>query len=243
MSIATTSANCTKCASAWDPCAFAQFGRKCLLAPLPRGAHSAHSSGRWHTSPRTQTSARLASSWRGMNSRPAAHAAKLSNSISCAKTLRAAGCATNVRRKPGITDALPAQNTKQPRHSTTRGKNSKRLSTPAARPARRARLASVTSPTIGPWPLTDASARHARLCPTAGNVGYATKHWRNENLLRLNGTGQHGPRTPTTGVGGAPRATPAQAAIGANARRTLPKPRRSAGSVAGRGYAQCAACK
>ena len=213
MSIATTSANCTKCASAWDPCACAQFVRKCLLAPLPRGAHGAHSSGRWDTSPRTQTSARLASSWRGMNSRPAAHAAKLSSSGSCAKTLRAAGCATNVRQKPGHIDARPAQSTNQLRLSTTRGNNSRRLTTLAARPARRARLASVTSPTIGPWPQTDASARHARFCLTVKNAQYATKRWRQQNLLRHNGTGHRGPEVPATGSCDAPGATPVQAAM------------------------------
>ena len=79
------------------------------------------------------------------------------------RTRKAARCGTSARQKPGLTDARPAKDTNQPRHSTTRGKTSKRLSTHAARHARRAPSAGVTSPTIGPWPQTHNSARHARL--------------------------------------------------------------------------------
>ena len=199
MSIATTSANCTKCASAWDPCACAQFVRKCLLAPLPHGAHGAHSSGRWDTSPRTQTSASPACSKRGINSKPAARAAKRSRWASCGKTRKAAGCVTNVRRRPGHTDARLAQHTNQARHSTTRGNTSKRLSTPAARPARPARLASVTSPTIDRWRQTPDCVHSASRNPTAENVGYATKPWRRINSLIPNGGGHQRPGSPTIG--------------------------------------------
>ena len=207
-----TSPISTHSASAWAPCGYARCVPRRHRAPQPHGAPGAHSNARWDTSPRTQTSATPASSWRGINSKPAARAAKPSSSGSCAKTLRAAGCAMHVRRKPGLTYARHAKSTNQPRHSTTRGKTSKRLSTPAARLARRASSASVTSPTIGPWPQTHASARHARLCPTARIVGYATKRWRRRNSQRHNGSGHRGAEIPATGAYDAPGATPVPAA-------------------------------
>ena len=167
MWIGTTSPICIICASAWAPCECAQPVCRYLLAHQPRYAPDAHSSASWGTSLRNPTSAARVNSKTSMPFVLAARATKLSRSTSCGRTGKAAGCATSARRKPGLTDARPAKSTNQPRHSPTREKTSKRLPTPAVRLARRASSARVTSPTIGPCPRTHASARHARLCPTA----------------------------------------------------------------------------
>ena len=163
MWIGTTSPLCIICASAWAPSACAQPVCKCQLALRPRYAPDARSSASWNTSPRSPTSAARVNSKTSMPFALAARATKRSRSASCGRTRKAARCATSARLKPGLTDARPAKDTNQPRHSPTRGKTSKRLSTHAARLARRASSASVTSPTIGAWPQTHDVARHVRL--------------------------------------------------------------------------------
>ena len=163
MWIGMTSPICILCASAWAPCACAQPVCKCHPALRPRYAADARNNASWDTSVRSPTSAARVTSRTSMPFALAARATKRSRSASCGRTRKAARCATSARLKPGLTDARPAKDTNQPRHSTTRGKTSKRLSTHAARFARRASSASVTSPTIGPWPQTHDSARHVRL--------------------------------------------------------------------------------
>ena len=212
MWIGTTSPICIICASAWAPCACAQPVCKCQLALRPRYAPDARSSDSWGTSPRSPTSAARVNSKTSMPFALAARATKRSRSSSCGRTRKAAGCATSARRKRGHTDARSAQSTNQPRHSNTRGKTSKRLSTPAARLARRASSASITSPTIGPWPQTRVCVRNAPHWQIARSAPYATTHSTGTCSLILNGGWHQRRRTPAIGSCDAPGATPVPAA-------------------------------
>ena len=117
MWIGTTSPLCTLCASASAPCVCAQPVCKCHLAPPPRYAPDASSSGSWGTFQRRPRSATLATYKRSISFTLAARATKHSKAASCGKARKVAGCATIARQKRGHTDAPPAGATKQRRSS------------------------------------------------------------------------------------------------------------------------------
>ena len=189
MWIGTTSPICTKCASAWAPCECAQPVCRYLLAHQPRYAPDANSSASRGTSLRDPSSAAHVISKRSMPFVPAPRATRLSRSASCGKTPKATGCATNARQKRGLTDARLAKSTNQPENSSTHGKTSTGLSTPAARLAKRASNAGITSPTIGPWSRTHSSVRNAPLGQLGWSAPYATRHSTGKCSLFLNGYG------------------------------------------------------
>ena len=196
---------------------------KCHLAPRPRDAPGARSSGSWGISPQSPTSARLASYRRSIIFELAACVTKLSCSGSCGKTQQAAGCATIVRRKRGHTDAPPAHNTNRPLNSDIAGETWKRLSTLAAKAARRASSASVASPTTAKWQQTRSCVRSATLWPIARSARYATGHSTRTCSLILNGSGHHRRRNPQIGSCDAPHATNAPDAAWLKHRKILLK--------------------
>ena len=173
---------------------------KCQLAHRPHHAHGARSSGSWDISPQSPTSARPATYRRSISVALAACATKLSMSVSCGTTRKAAGCATAARRKRGHTDAPPATSTNLLLNSSIAGESSKLLSTPAARAARRAWSASVASPTTAPWQRTRDCARSATLWPTAKSARYATGHLATTSSLHLNGLKEQGRESVAVGI-------------------------------------------
>ena len=207
MWIGTTLPICKICASAWAPCECAQPVCKCPLAPRPSYAPDARSSGGWGTSPRSPTSAARVNSKKSMSFALAARATRHSESASCERTRKAAGCATSARRKRGHTDAPPATSTNLLLSSSIAGESSKLLSTPVARAVRRARSASGASPTTAPWLQTQGCVRNAPLWQIARSAPYATRHWRRNSSQSHNGSGHHGRRNPAIGSCDAPHVT------------------------------------
>ena len=172
---------------------------KCHLAPRPRDAPGARSSGSWGISPQSPTSARPATYRRSINFALAACVTNLSCSDSCGQTQQAAEGATIVRQTRGHTHAPSAHNTNRPLTSDIAGETWKRLSTLAAKAAKRARCAAAHSPTTERWRRTRGCVRRATLGHYKSSVVYASSPWRNPTFPTRNGGGLTGRENRATG--------------------------------------------